>query len=267
MKVYCKNMVEFMERLAPPVLAEEWDNVGLMLGNAEKEVRKVLLCLDVTADVVEEAVGLGIDLIISHHPFIFKKLGRINEEDVQGRLIYKLIKGGICVYSAHTNLDVAESGVNRTLAAKLELEAVEKLKEANKAPLAKDSYGLGAVGYLKNPINISVFAAQVKEKLDAGHVRVIGDTEKMVHKIAVFCGSFDGDLAPVVWHKADVLVTGDVKYHTALDALSLGLCIMDAGHFNTEKIILPVLGKLLKDEFPEAEIICTNVAQDPFKTY
>ena len=276
----CEDIISFMDKLAPASFAENWDNVGLILGSREKEVARILLCLDVTSDVIEEAINSDVQLIISHHPLIFKKISRINEDDYKGSLLYKLIKADIGVFCAHTNLDVVECGVNRKLAERLKLSHITGLKnhmapvsdsehEKNKAEdvYCLENSGLGAVGYLKSGLNLEEFICFVKENLEVSNIRVIGHVDSKIGKVAVFCGSFDDDLEAVLLQKADILITGDLKYHTAVDALGMGMCIIDAGHFNTEKIILPVLEKLLVSEFPGIDVICSKMASDPFKTY
>ncbi len=276
----CGDIFSFMDRLAPPSLAENWDNVGLILGSGEKAAGKILLCLDVTSQTVEEALKCGAQLIISHHPFIFKKIGRIHEENFKGSLIYKLIKADISVFCAHTNLDVVECGVNEKLAERLELNDITGLKKdsasasdnaaENNRPTDANSMktpGLGAVGYLKAGLKLEEFVAFVKEKLEVKNIRLIGHTAGDIRKVAVFCGSFDDDLEVVLRQKADILVTGDLKYHTAVDALAMGMCIIDAGHFNTEKVILPALQERIEAEFPGVEVICSKLEADPFNTY
>ena len=280
MRIKCEDIISYMEQLAPASLAEGWDNTGLILGSVQREIRRILLCLDVTLEIAEEAISSKVDLVISHHPLIFNKISRISEDEYKGGLLYKLIKADIGVFCAHTNLDVAENGVNRKLAEKLELSDIKGLKNCMLNTAANEStkneaatggktlsYGLGAVGYLKNALSLKEFVSSIKEKLEVDNIRLIGHVEETVRKIAVFCGSFDDDLEAVLLQKADILVTGDLKYHTAVDALGMGLCIIDAGHFNTEKIILPVLEKLLVSEFPGIDVICSKMAADPFKTY
>ena len=233
-----------------------------------------------TSEIVEEALSCDVDLVISHHPLIFKKIGRINESEYKGGLLYKLIKADISVFCAHTNLDVVNGGVNRKLAEKLELSDIIRLKNcqlpnASNELIDKEgetegnavSFGLGAVGNLKQALSIKGFVTFVKEKLNVDSVRLVGHEDGTVKKIAVFCGSFDDDLKPILTHGADILVTGDLKYHTAVDALGLGMCIIDAGHFNTERIILPALEERLTSAFPGIDVICSKMVSDPFKTY
>jgi GTP cyclohydrolase I len=269
MKTKCRDIAAFMEVIAPADLAEDWDNVGMMLGGMDKTVERILVCLDVTSGVAAEADKKKADLIISHHPLIFSDLKRILKEDSKGNVIYTLISNGISVFSAHTNLDAAENGVNVILAEKLRLERMVNLKDydINQLDSAGKKYGLGKIGYLKEPQNLSVFIQSVKTLLEIDDLRLVGSINKPIEKVAVFCGSYDNDLKALERHHIDILVTGDIKYHTAVEALEMGICIVDAGHFNTEKIILPELAKLISNKFPDIEVFCSNMEKDPFKTY
>jgi dinuclear metal center YbgI/SA1388 family protein len=225
------DLVELLEELMPSNLAEDWDNVGLMLGRKGKTVKKILLALDLSKEVVEQAVAQKIDLIITHHPAIFKKLKRVVDNDWQQDLLLTLAENGIAVYSAHTNLDCVSTGVNDVLAKLLKLEDTEILDNSN---------GLGRIGVVEET-SLVEYAQVVKNALKADYV-VVGDAGKQVHKVAV-CGGAGSDLIDLALAKgADTLVTGDVKYHSAQQAVFSGLNIIDAGHQPTE---LPVLEKLV----------------------
>lgn len=254
--IRCRDIIAFMEQIAPCELAEEWDNIGLLLGNREAAVKKIMLCLDITTSSVKEALVHNADMIITHHPVIFKSLNRVVEGDPKGSLLYLLIKNGISVYAAHTNLDYAVSGVNTHLAKALGLKDLEAFGE-----------GPGKTGLPECELGLKEFAEQVKVALEVPFVRIVGKEDKRIRKVAVFCGSFDDDIEAVTRAKADVLVTGDVKYHTAIDAIEAGICIIDAGHFNTEKIVLPALATAIKDNFADIEVHYFEKEEDPFKTY
>lgn len=267
MSVVCRDIAGFMEEMAPERLAEHWDNVGLLVGGMDAEVRRIMLCLDVTSEVAEEAAKRGAELIISHHPVIFKGIKRLQTDDPKGRLLSRLIKNNINVYSAHTNLDVALNGVNDILAKRLELKAAVNYKDYGLPDKNGTRYGLGRVGCLEEAQPFDTFVLKVKSALKAGHVRVIGRPPAGVRRAAVFCGSFDDDLEPLVRHGLDVLVTGDVKYHTAIDVHEMGRCVIDAGHFNTERVVLPALEEQLLERFPGLEVFCSSMEKDPFSAY
>lgn len=252
----CREIMAFIEKLAPRELAEDWDNVGLLLGSSEAEAKRVMLCLDITGASVKEAVAKKAQLIITHHPVIFKGLKRLIGEEAKGSLLYALVRNEINVYTAHTNLDFAVSGVNTQLAGALGLKNVETFGD-----------GPGKIGMLDNMVILQDFVSQTKAALNVPFVRVVGCADKGVKKVAVFSGSFDDNLEAVMQCGVDVLVTGDLKYHTALDAREAGLCIIDAGHFNTERVVLPVLMAALTENFPGIEVFCFQQEEDPFKTY
>lgn len=253
--VICQDISMFIEQIAPRELAEDWDNVGLLVGKKAGKVGKIMLCLDITASSVEEALKKDVDLIVTHHPVIFKSLNKLIEGESKGNILYTLIRNGINVYTAHTNLDYAVSGVNTHLAETLGLKG-----------MATYGKGPGKTGILDSKMKLSDFIKKVKDDLNVPFVRVVGKADAGVQKAAVFCGSFDDDLEAVIQTQADVLITGDLKYHTALDAREAGLCIIDAGHFNTERIVLPALMTALKVNFPGIEVFCFQKEEDPFKT-
>ena len=224
------DLVELLEELMPSNLAEDWDNVGLMVGRKGKTVKRILLALDLSKEVVEQAIAQKIDMIITHHPAIFKKLKRVVDNDWQQDLLLTLMENGIAVYSAHTNLDCVSTGVNDVLAKLLKLEDADILDDSN---------GLGRIGCVEK-MTLTDYAQFVKTALKADYV-IVGDAGKQVHKVAV-CGGAGSDLIDIALAKgADTLVTGDVKYHSAQQAVFSGLNIIDAGHQPTE---LPVLDKL-----------------------
>lgn len=224
------DLVMLLEELMPSNLAEDWDNVGLMLGRRSKTVKKILLALDLTKEVVEQAIAQKADLIVTHHPAIFKKLKRVVDNDWQQDLLLTLAENGIAVYSAHTNLDCVSAGVNDVLAKLLKLEDADDLDDSN---------GLGRIGIVEE-MSLADYAQLVKAALKADYV-IVGDAGKPVRKVAV-CGGAGSDLIDIALAKgADTLVTGDVKYHSAQQAVFSGLNIIDAGHQPTE---LPVLDKL-----------------------
>ena len=246
------DLVELLEELMPSNLAEDWDNVGLMLGRKGKTVKKILLALDLSKEVVEQAVAQKIDLIVTHHPAIFKKLKRVVDNDWQQDLLLTLAENCIAVYSAHTNLDCVSTGVNDVLAKLLKLEDIEVLDDSN---------GLGRIGVVEEA-SLAEYAQAVKNALKADYV-VVGDAGKQVHKVAV-CGGAGSDLIDLALAKgADTLVTGDVKYHSAQQAVFSGLNIIDAGHQPTELPVLEKLADRLSLRFVERHMdVVVNVAKE-----
>ena len=246
------DLVALLEELMPSNLAEDWDNVGLMLGRRGKTVKKILLALDLTKEVVEQAISQKADLIVTHHPAIFKKLKRVVDNDWQQDLLLTLAENGIAVYSAHTNLDCVSTGVNDVLAKLLKLEDTDVLDDSN---------GLGRIGVVEE-MALADYAQLVKASLKADYV-IVGDAGKPVHKVAV-CGGAGSDLIDIALAKgADTLVTGDVKYHSAQQAVFSGLNIIDAGHQPTELPVLDKLADRLSLRLVEREIdVVVNVARE-----
>ncbi len=229
------DIIERLEKEFPKELAYEWDNVGLLVGDRMREVKNVVVCLDVTEDVIEFAKNADSELIISHHPVLFSPINRINGDTKIGKLLMKAIENKIAIYSAHTNCDKAENGINTRLAGMFDLENVEPLEED----------GLGRIGNLKKPLPLCEFAKLVEEKLSV-KVRFCGDTKTVVNKVAICSGS-GGDVLGVAIEKgADVLLTGDTKYHQMLDSKD-DINVIDAGHFGTEVIVTEIFGEILCD--------------------
>jgi len=254
--IKCAEIISFMEELAPKTLKEEWDNTGLLVGNRDAAIKRVLVCLDITMASIKEALSRKADLIITHHPVIFNGVKRLDEQDFKGKQLYKLIQNGLCVYAAHTNLDYADKGVNTCLALALGVRNTEILGN-----------GPGKCGKLERKYSMDEFISYVKKRLNVPFLRIAGYAPSGIRKVAVFSGSFDGNLDAVIESNCDVLITGDLKYHTALDAVEAGLCIIDAGHFGTERVVLPYLAKELGKAFPSIEVIQYQEEKDPFITY
>ena len=220
-----KNVIEILNEIAPPSLAEEWDNVGLMAGHMGMPVRVILCALDFSSDVLKQAEELHANLIVTHHPAIFKSIRRLTDEDWRTALLLEAVEKGIAVFSAHTNLDSAVGGINDVLAELLGLDNRETLCAIQEGRLA----GLGRVGYLPQPMELDAFAETVKQKLGLDHITVV-PAGKSVHKVAVCSGSGMDFLKEAVRSGADM------KYHDAQDAQGRGINIIDGTHQGTELI-------------------------------
>lgn len=252
MSVNVADIIKIMEEIAPPAMAEDWDNVGLMLGRRCKAVKKLLLALDITGEVVQQAIAQKADMIITHHPLIFRGLKRVTDNEWQQELLLTLAEKGIAVYSAHTNLDCVSSGVNDVLAKKLHLDNVDVLDSDN---------GLGRIGIVP-ACSLQEFAAMVKKILRADYVAV-GDAGKQVHKVAI-CGGAGSDLISLaLLCGADTLITGDIKYHEAQQAVFSGLNVIDAGHQPTELPVMDDLADRLSQRFAQRNMnVVVNVASE-----
>lgn len=244
----------YLDTLAPFATQMSFDNAGFLVGRGEGAVEKILVALDITEDVVDEAAELGAQLIVSHHPVIFQPVKALTDGDSTGRILLALAQKGIAAICAHTNLDAAQGGVNDVLARTLGLTEVSMLETAGEDARGAP-YGIGRVGVLpgRESPTAEAYAAQVKRALNAASVRFV-DTGRPVRRVAVGGGACGDMLLQAAEKGCDTFVTADVKYHSFLEARALGLNLMDAGHFPTEHVICPVLERALRRTFPTLQV-------------
>ena len=256
------NIINEMELLAPTYLKEDFDNVGLMVGDKNKEVKKVLLALDCTLKVIEEAKKENVDLIITHHPLIFKRPSSITTDTLQGKKIIELIKNDISLYSSHTNLDSVENGLNDTIVSILGFDN-SKILEKNKRD---DKAGLGRIVSLNESIQLEDLISKIKKSLNINNLRVVKGKDK-VNKIAIINGSGQDFIGKAVALGADCIITGDTTYHFASDYKEMEISILDVGHFASEQITFFNVMENLKEKFKDVEFITSTVEEDPFSFY
>lgn len=256
------DVIKEMEKIAPTYLKEDFDNVGLMVGDRSKEVKKVLLALDCTLNVIEEAKRENADLIITHHPLIFRRPSNITTDTLQGKKIIELIKNDISLYSSHTNLDSVENGLNSTIVSLLGFEEGAIL-EANKK---EQSAGIGRLVSLNESISLEQLVDKVKKALSINHLRVVNGNDKIT-KIAIINGSGQDFIGKAVSLGADCIITGDTTYHFASDYKELGISILDVGHFASEQLVFFNVMKKLEEKFRDIEFITSKVEEDPFNFY
>lgn len=361
-----KSFIKKVEQKYPLGLAYDWDNVGLLVGDFDMDIKKILVVLEANEKVIDEAISKDVDLIVTHHPFIFKKMNKINTSDLKGKLIHKLIKNDIALYSMHTNFDIAFEGLNDyfmeiigieetkvlditssevlyKLAVYVPTTHVEKVKESlakagaghignysncsfstqgigNFKPLEGTNpyigqigevesveevkietivpqrvlggvinsmlnahpyeevaydiyklenkgkiYGLGRIGKLDSTINLKELCNNIKKKLNMSHIRVVGDLNSSIKKVAVVTGSGADMIKKAQRSGADVIITGDVKYHDAQDALDMSMNVIDCGHFDTEDIFKDAMERFLCN-IDEIEVIKSEIYLNPFTT-
>lgn len=256
------NIIKEMELLAPTYLKEDFDNVGLMVGDKNKEVKKVLLALDCTLKVIEEAKKENVELIITHHPLIFKRPSSITTDTLQGKKIIELIKNDISLYSSHTNLDSVENGLNDTIVSILGFDN-SKILEKNKRD---DKAGLGRIVSLNESIQLKDLISKIKKSLNINNLRVVKGKDK-VNKIAIINGSGQDFIGKAVALGADCIITGDTTYHFASDYKEMEISILDVGHFASEQITFFNVMENLKEKFKDVEFITSTVEEDPFSFY
>lgn len=256
------NIINEMELLAPTYLKEDFDNVGLMVGDKNKKVKKVLLALDCTLKVIEEAKKENVELIITHHPLIFKRPSSITTDTLQGKKIIELIKNDISLYSSHTNLDSVENGLNDTIVSILGFDN-SKILEKNKRD---DKAGLGRIVSLNESIQLEDLISKIKKSLNINNLRVVKGKDK-VNKIAIINGSGQDFIGKAVALGADCIITGDTTYHFASDYKEMKISILDVGHFASEQITFFNVMENLKEKFKDVEFITSTVEEDPFSFY
>ena len=230
-------------QMAPMELAMERDNVGFLVGRPDREASKILVALDITENVAEEAVRMGANLIVAHHPVMncaWSPVQSIRNDRLQGRLLLKLIENGIAAICMHTNLDRARGGVNDALAARLGLKDVEKL------PGGDDILRMGG---LPGEMALPAFLQWVKAAINPNGIRFV-DGGKPVRRVAVGGGACGDYFRAAAENGCDAFVTSDVSYHEFMDAQAMGLTLVDAGHFPTEDVVCPVLVEYLREKFP-----------------
>ncbi|MBR4031051.1 MAG: Nif3-like dinuclear metal center hexameric protein [Clostridia bacterium] len=240
-----KEITDFLDDLIPLDLAEEWDNVGLQLGNTDLEATGVLVSLDFTEDVLDNAIKNNCNLIVTHHPVIFKPLYSLTDLS-----ILKAIENKICVYSAHTNLDVLQDGVNDVLAKYLELTEIK-------------ADGILRVGKLKQDMTSEKFVQYVKDKLSIPSVRV-SEFNNTIKTVGVVGGSGGDFLELAIKNSCDAFVTGEASYHLAETAKLNNIMLLCAGHYETEVLIVEHLKNILKEKFNQIKII-NGTNHNPFR--
>lgn len=245
------EVYDFLQEKAPFELQEGFDNAGFLVGREGVQVSKILVTLDITEQVVEEAAEQGVQLIVAHHPVIFGGVQSITDRTVTGRVILSLAEWGIAAICAHTNLDAVEGGVNDALALRLGLTNIEQLKQEGVDGQGR-AYGTGRVGYVTEQ-PLYDFAMCVKRLLGSNGLRLV-DGGSPVHKVAVGGGSCASMLVDALAKGCDTFVTADVKYNHFLEAKAQGLNLIDAGHFPTEDVVCPVLLDWLAEHFPQVAV-------------
>lgn len=255
-----QQFCQFMESFAPRRLAEDWDNVGLLIGDRDRTVEKVMTCLTVTPESVEEAVEKGAQLIVTHHPVPFRSLKRITADSITGQLLLTLIENRCAIYSPHTSFDSAEQGINQRFAERLGIQSPKPLQ-----PIEGDLDGLGAgrYGHLADPTSLDAFLSAVKAAVNVMGLHVVCGDRTTVSKVAVACGSAGSFLAAAKRHGCDCLVTGETNFHTCLEAKANNVTLVLPGHYASERFALELLADLLLAEFSGCHIWASAKESDP----
>lgn len=259
-KCTVQTVADAVNRLAPKSLAEEWDNPGLLIGDPTAEVKKIFVCLDVLDENILRAIELDAQLIVAHHPIIFRAIKNVRLDLPLGKKIARLLQNNIAVLAAHTNLDIAAGGVNDVLAQKIGLVDVKNF--------GHEEFSLGRIGTLETPMTAADFALHVKNSLNAENVRLVNAGDFLIQKVGLCGGASAEFIQKAKFFGAQAFVTGDVKYHEAQAAVENKIHVVDAGHFATEFPIVHVLTENLRAELADfsVEIFEDTASKDFFST-
>lgn len=253
----CKDIIKQLETIAPVHYAEKLDNVGLIVGDEEQEVHKVLIALDPSTEVIEQAIEQQCDMIITHHPLIFSPMKKITNNDFIGKRILSMMNNSIVYYAMHTNMDIAIMADES--ATMIGLKDTVPLEQVDSSDL---QVGIGRFGNLTREMSLLELAKEVKKQFHLEDVRVVGDLKRDIRTVAISTGSGEDFIENAILMGADVLITGDIRHHKALDAIERNLSIIDAGHYGTERFMVEWLAAHLK---VDNVTVMMAKEQSPFK--
>lgn len=273
------DIIQILDNLAPPFLAEEWDNCGLQLGDPAWSVTKIWVALDPTLQVVEAACAQKVDLLITHHPLIFKPLKSIEFQTPLGAILNLATRKNLAIFAAHTNLDSAAGGLNDLLARRIGLKDLKPLVAGKEIKRYQyDNYplisreprpGIGRVGYLGTAMDLKSFARMIKKEMGLKRLKFAGDPHLSIKKAAVCTGSGSSLLADFFASGAQAYISGDMRYHDARDVEAAKLGVIDIGHFSSECFIATELAARLSTIFVESgmevAVEACDIEKDPFE--
>ena len=251
----CSEVIEILGKLAPESCACDWDNPGLLAGRSDKEVKKIYIALDATDQVVDAAIKAGADMLLTHHPLIFKAIKKVNDQNFITRRLVKLIQADISYYAMHTNYDTR--GMADLTARLLNLQECTVLEEV------KDGEGIGRVGVLPEEMTLRECAELVKRAYDIPNVKIFGNLDQKVHLAALCPGAGKSTMHNALQFGCDVYITGDIDHHTGIDAVDQGLCIIDAGHYGMEHVFMEDVKAYLEKVLTGVHMDCVPV-KHPF---
>ena len=251
----CSEVIEILRELAPENCACDWDNPGLLAGRSDKGVKKIYIALDATDQVVEAAVKAGADMLLTHHPLIFKAIKKVNDQNFITRRLVKLIQADISYYAMHTNYDTR--GMADLAARLMGLTECAVLEEV------KDGEGIGRVGKLPHPMTLRECGEQVKVAYGIPNVRLFGDPDTQVSLVGICPGAGKSTMPLALGFGCDVYITGDIDHHTGIDAVDQGMCIIDAGHYGVEHIFMEDVKAYLEKVLTGVHMDCVAV-KHPF---
>ncbi|KYH32873.1 putative GTP cyclohydrolase 1 type 2 [Clostridium tepidiprofundi DSM 19306] len=270
MEFKVRDFVNIMENYAPVKLKENYDNVGLMVGNTENTITSILVALDCTEKVIYEAISLGCNLILTHHPLLFIKPKNITNETLQGRKIIKLIKNDISLYSAHTNLDSVKNGINDFACKLLGFQNFEIIEPANTTGYDNNS-GVGRLINLDSELTLKDICLRVKNAFGNEIIRYSGDENKIIKRIAIINGSGEDYFNMCSKLGVDCIITGDTTYHYVSDITEDNIAVIDAEHFDTEwpalKAVAKEIEEILNKAGYEKKVYISGESKNPYKLF
>jgi dinuclear metal center YbgI/SA1388 family protein len=256
------DIAAFLESFAPRRLAADWDNVGLLAGDPEQTVSRVMTCLTITPASADEAIREKAELIVTHHPLPFHPLKRLTTEQTPSRLLWQLARANVAIYSPHTAFDSALAGINQQLAEGIGLTQIQPLVPAKDDP---DGLGSGRVGVLAKAASLKELAAKLASFLKVTGVQVVGVDAAKLERVAVACGSAGSYLPAAAKAGCQALVTGETVFHTCLEAEALGVALLLPGHFASERFACERLAEVLQKPFPALHIWPSRDECDPLR--
>lgn len=247
----CALICESLEELSPKRFALSFDNVGLLVGRYDKDVKTIYIALDATDEVIDAAIECEADMLITHHPMIFSAIKSVRADDFIGRRILKLAKYDISYYAMHTNFDVM--GMADAAADEIDLIERDVLQVTYEDEIGAE--GIGRIGRLREEMSLIELCDFVKERFMLDTVKVFGDPDRLCNICAISPGSGKSMIKYAIEKGADVIITGDIDHHEGIDSVAQGLCVIDAGHFGIEKIFVPYMEEFIRREMPEIKEI------------
>lgn len=259
-----KDIERQLNQIAPLALAENWDNVGLLAGDSQMKIQRLMTCLTLTDSVLEEAISKGVGLIVTHHPIPFKPINRITSSSNTGRVLWKAIRNSIAIYSPHTAWDNAHQGINRQLAHALQLGSIRCMQPAANAELAAKELGTGIVGNFAAPVRISELWKRLQANIIEIQPRCSQSDDPLATRVGIVCGAGGSMLHLATKHQCDVFVTGEATYHQVLEAQASGITLMLMGHFASERFAMRKLASLISAALPSVECLASETETSEF---
>ncbi len=254
------DICQFVDELAPRELAEDWDNVGLLVGDRQCSVKRVMTCLTITPESAGEAIDQNVDLIVTHHPLPFRPVPRLTTDQTGGRLLLSLIKSSIAVVSPHTAFDSAAQGINQMLTKRFGMENVRPLIQG---PLENTAVGTARIASTKSPMSLAQLIETAKQVFELPRIQFVGDPAQAVKQVAFACGSGGSLMDQAIQAGCDAFVTGETNFHTCLEAKATGTGLILLGHFTSERFAVEALSVIIQNAFPQITVWSSQHEVDP----